>query len=54
METTGVECLRTLGVDLAELVKLGCDLPVVDLALRIPILQRRAGPRSNVYWRRGG
>ncbi|BFM41093.1 thioesterase family protein [Synechocystis sp. LKSZ1] len=34
METARVECLRTLGVDFAELVKLGCDLPVVDLALR--------------------
>ena len=34
METARVECLRSIGVDFAELVALGCDLPVVDLALK--------------------
>ncbi|EAZ88208.1 acyl-CoA thioesterase [Crocosphaera chwakensis] len=34
METARVECLRSMGMDFAELVKLGCDLPVVELSLR--------------------
>ncbi len=34
METARVECLRSIGIDFAELVKLGCDLPVVDVSLR--------------------
>ncbi|MBE9203264.1 acyl-CoA thioesterase [Synechocystis salina LEGE 06099] len=34
LETARVECLRSIGVDFADLVKLGCDLPVVSLALR--------------------
>ena len=34
METARVECLRSIGVDFAELVALGCDLPVVELSLR--------------------
>ena len=34
METARVECLRSIGVDFAELVALGCDLPVVDLTLK--------------------
>jgi acyl-CoA thioester hydrolase len=34
METARVECLRSIGIDFAELVKLGCNLPVVDLSLR--------------------
>ncbi len=34
METARVECLRSIGVDFAELVNLGCDLPVVDLSIR--------------------
>ncbi|MGL5033181.1 MAG: acyl-CoA thioesterase [Microcystaceae cyanobacterium] len=34
METARVECLRSIGVDFAELVKLGCDLPVVELSVR--------------------
>ena len=29
METARVECLRSIGIDFAELVKMGCDLPVV-------------------------
>jgi len=34
METARVECLRAIGADFAELVAMGCDLPVVDLSLR--------------------
>jgi acyl-CoA thioester hydrolase len=34
MEEARVECLRSLGMDFAELVGLGYDLPVVDLSLR--------------------
>jgi acyl-CoA thioester hydrolase len=29
-----VECLRHLGIDFANLVALGCDLPVVELSVR--------------------
>jgi acyl-CoA thioester hydrolase len=34
MEEARVECLRSMGIDIAELVKLGCDLPVVELSVR--------------------
>jgi acyl-CoA thioester hydrolase len=34
MEEARVECLRTIGIDFAELVALGCDLPVVELSIR--------------------
>lgn len=34
MESARVECLRELGIELADLVALGCDLPVVDLSIR--------------------
>lgn len=34
METARIECLRSIGVDFAELVTLGCDLPVVELSLK--------------------
>ncbi len=34
LETARVECLRSMGIDFAELVKLGCELPVVELSLR--------------------
>ena len=34
METARVEYLRSIGIDLAELVALGCDLPVVELSIR--------------------
>jgi acyl-CoA thioester hydrolase len=34
MEEARVECLRSIGVDFADLVALGCDLPVVELSLR--------------------
>lgn len=33
METARVECLRSVGIAFADLVALGCDLPVVDLQL---------------------
>jgi acyl-CoA thioester hydrolase len=34
MEEARVECLHSVGVDFANLVKLGCDLPVVEMSLR--------------------
>jgi acyl-CoA thioester hydrolase len=34
MEEARVECLRSIGIDFAALVALGCDLPVVDLSIR--------------------
>ena len=34
LETARVEYLRSIGVDFAELVKLGCDLPVVEMSVR--------------------
>jgi acyl-CoA thioester hydrolase len=34
METARVECLRSVGIDFADLVKMGCDLPVVEMSLR--------------------
>lgn len=34
MEEARIECLRSIGIEFADLVALGCDLPVVDLALR--------------------
>ena len=34
MESARLECLRSIGVDFAELVALGCDLPVVELSLK--------------------
>jgi acyl-CoA thioester hydrolase len=34
MEEARVECLRSIGIDFAELVALGCDLPVVELSVR--------------------
>jgi acyl-CoA thioester hydrolase len=34
MEEARVECLRSIGIDFADLVALGCDLPVVELSLR--------------------
>lgn len=33
MEEARVECLRSIGVQFADLVALGCDLPVVDLSV---------------------
>jgi acyl-CoA thioester hydrolase len=34
MEAARVECLRAMGVDFADLVRLGCDLPVIELSVR--------------------
>ncbi|NJN72266.1 MAG: acyl-CoA thioesterase [Limnothrix sp. RL_2_0] len=34
MEEARVACLNSIGIDFADLVKLGCDLPVVELATR--------------------
>jgi acyl-CoA thioester hydrolase len=34
MEEARVECLRSIGINFADLVALGCDLPVVDLSVR--------------------
>lgn len=34
MEEARIECLRTIGVEFADLVALGCDLPVVEMAIR--------------------
>jgi acyl-CoA thioester hydrolase len=34
MEEARVECLRSVGIEYADLVALGCDLPVVELSVR--------------------
>lgn len=34
MEEARIELLRSIGIDFADLVALGCDLPVVDLSVR--------------------
>lgn len=34
MEAARVEYLNTIGINFADLVSLGCDLPVVDLSIR--------------------
>lgn len=34
MEEARVECLRSIGINFADLVTMGCDLPVVDLSIR--------------------
>lgn len=34
MEAARVEYLQTIGINFADLVSLGCDLPVVDLSIR--------------------
>ena len=34
MEEARIECLRSGGLEYADLVKIGCELPVVDLSLR--------------------
>ncbi len=34
METARVEYLRSMGIDFADLIRLGCDIYVVDLSLR--------------------
>lgn len=61
LETARVEYLRSMGVDYAELVRLGCDLPVVELSLRyhravrlgeVAIVKTRMDEMSGVrmYW----
>jgi acyl-CoA thioester hydrolase len=34
MEEARVACLKSIGIDFADLVAMGCDLPVVDLSVR--------------------
>ncbi|MBR8827128.1 MAG: acyl-CoA thioesterase [Gomphosphaeria aponina SAG 52.96 = DSM 107014] len=34
LEEARIECLRSLGIEYADLVNLGCELPVIELALR--------------------
>jgi acyl-CoA thioester hydrolase len=34
MEEARIECLRSLGINYAELVNLGCELPVIEVNLR--------------------
>lgn len=34
MEEARVECLKSIGIEHADLVAMGCDLPVVELAMR--------------------
>jgi acyl-CoA thioester hydrolase len=34
MEEARVACLKSLGIEFADLVAMGCDLPVVDLSVR--------------------
>lgn len=34
MEEARIECLRSIGIEFADLVVIGCDLPVVELSVR--------------------
>jgi acyl-CoA thioester hydrolase len=34
LEEARIECLRSIGIDFADLVAIGCDLPVVELSIR--------------------
>jgi acyl-CoA thioester hydrolase len=34
MEEARVACLKSIGIDFADLVALGCDLPVVEMSIR--------------------
>ena len=34
LEEARVACLKSIGIDFADLVAMGCDLPVVDLSVR--------------------
>ncbi|MEH2327055.1 MAG: thioesterase family protein [Nostoc sp.] len=34
MEEARIECLRSIGIEFADLVTIGCDLPVVELLVR--------------------
>jgi acyl-CoA thioester hydrolase len=50
MEEARVECLRSIGIDFASLVAMGCDLPVVDLSVRYH-LPLHMGMEANVKTR---
>ncbi len=50
MEEARVECLRSIGINFADLVALGCDLPVVDLSVRYH-LPLRMGMEADVKTR---
>lgn len=50
LEEARVECLRSIGIDYADLVRLGCDLPVVDLSVRYH-QSLRMGEQANVNTR---
>jgi acyl-CoA thioester hydrolase len=34
LEEARVECLKSMGIDFADVVKIGCNLPVVEMSLR--------------------
>jgi acyl-CoA thioester hydrolase len=34
MEEARVQCLKSIGINFADLVTMGCDLPVVDISIR--------------------
>jgi acyl-CoA thioester hydrolase len=34
MEQARIECMKLIGIDFANLVEMGCDLPVVEMSLR--------------------
>jgi acyl-CoA thioester hydrolase len=34
MEQARIECMKSIGINFAELVEMGCDLPVVEMSLR--------------------
>jgi acyl-CoA thioester hydrolase len=34
MEQSRIECMKSIGIDFASLVEMGCDLPVVEMSLR--------------------
>lgn len=60
MEAARIDALRTVGLEYAELVKWGCDLPVIELSLRYQraiVMGDRVKVRSRVrvekirlYW----
>lgn len=50
MEEARVECLRSIGINFADLVALGCDLPVVDLSVRYH-LPLRMGMEADIKTR---
>ena len=61
MEEARVECLRSFGVDYADWVVMGCDLPVVELSIRyhrslrmgmVAIIKARMQPMqgARIFW----